>query len=140
TNPAASNTNPAAANPEASNPAMQPAMMYSEATNAPKLALDECGLKTTWQGDQYCIKPPPADQGFQLHIGPSNYDNPEAQYLLASGQESTPTFSAVSGNDKQIYFYYRQIRMRPGAHHNIITSGAGGDIGLGQRIATSNNL
>jgi hypothetical protein len=108
------------------------------------LAMNECGslpgFPTKFAGDEYCILPPPPDKGFQMHIGPSNYANPEAQYLLQPGQESTPTFTAVSGNTQQVYFYYRQIRQRPGAHHNIVTSGAGGDIGLGQRIATSNNL
>jgi hypothetical protein len=103
-------------------------------------AMDECGLHTKYAGDEYCILPPPPDKGFQLHIGPSNYDKPEAQYLLAAGQEITSSFTATSGNDKQVYFYYRQFRMRNGAHHNIITSGNGGDNGLGQRIGTSNNL
>jgi hypothetical protein len=107
---------------------------------AGNLAMNECDLHTKYAGDEYCILPPPADKGFQLHIGPSNYDNPEAQYLLAAGQEITSSFNATSGNDKQVYFYYRQFRMRNGAHHNIITSGSGGDNGLGQRIGTSNNL
>ena len=105
-----------------------------------RLAMDECGLDTNYAGDEYCILPPPPDQGFQLHIGPSNYDNPEARYILAPRQEVTSDFTATSSNDKPVYFYYRQFRMRNGAHHNIITSGSGGDSGLGQRIGTSNNL
>src|SRR4029079_15135893 len=28
-------------------------------------AMDECGLNSGWPGDEYCIKPPPADKGFQ---------------------------------------------------------------------------
>src|SRR5438067_1615602 len=35
------------------------------------LAMDECGLHTSYPGDEYCILPPPADKGFQLHIGPN---------------------------------------------------------------------
>ena len=104
------------------------------------LAMDECGLKTKYAGDEYCIKPPPPDKGFQLHIGPSNYDNPEAKYILGAGDEITDSFTAVSTNDKPIHFYYRQFRMRPGAHHNIITSTAGGGFGMGRRIGTSNHL
>ena len=104
------------------------------------MAMDECGLHTKYAGDEYCILPPPPDKGFQLHIGPSNYDNPEPQYILAAHQEITSDFSATSSNDKQQYFYYRQFRMRTGAHHNIITSGSGGDTGLGQRIGTVNAL
>jgi hypothetical protein len=104
------------------------------------LAMGECGLHTKYPGDEYCILPPPPDKGFQLHIGPSNYDNPEPQYLLQPSQEITSDFSAVSGNTQMVYFYYRQYRQRPGAHHNIITAGSGVASGLGSRIGTSNNL
>jgi hypothetical protein len=116
-------------------------------------AMSECDLHTKYAGDEYCILPPPPDKGFQLHIGPSNYDNPEAQYLLAPGQEATTNYSAVSTNTEMKYFYYRQFRQRPGAHHNIITTGSvggllGGSGGLsaagldfnGNRIGTSNLL
>ena len=104
-------------------------------------ALGECkDLHTKFPGDEYCILPPPPDKGFQLHIGPSNYDNPEAQYVLEGGREATNSFSATSGNDKEVYFYYRQFRMRPGAHHNIITAGTGGADGMGGRIGTVNAL
>ncbi len=126
-------------------PTMNTPAMMGGGTTAPPTpgsapAMDECGLHTQYAGDEYCILPPPPDKGFQLHIGPSNYDNPEPQYLLAPSQETTNDFPATSGNDQQVYFYYRQFRQRPGAHHNIITSGSGGDTGLGQRIGTSNLL
>jgi hypothetical protein len=103
-------------------------------------AMDECGLKTKYEGDAYCILPPPEDKGFQLHIGPSNYDNPESKYILPAGAELTTDFAATSGNDHDIYFYYRQFRQRPGAHHNIITANDGTSLGLGHRIGTSNSL
>lgn len=117
--------------------AMDPGTMDSAGK---PLAMDECGLHTGYAGDEYCILPPPPDQGFQLHIGPSDYDNPEAEYVLAPKQEITSDFNAVSGNDKDVYFYYRQFRMRPGAHHNIVTTDDGGGFGLGRRIGTSNLL
>jgi len=106
------------------------------------LAMDECGLKTNYDGDNYCIKPPPVAEGFQLHMGPTSYDNPEAKYILMPGQEVTSDFQAMSTNDKPIHFYYRQFRMRPGAHHNIITiaSTAGRGFDQGRRIGTSNHL
>lgn len=111
----------------------------------PERAMDECGLHTSYAGDEYCIKPPPPDKGFQLHIGPSNYDNPEPKYVLQPGEESTTDFQAVSGNKEPVYFYARQFRMRPGAHHNIITSSSASNavqtmFDTGHRIGTSNNL
>jgi hypothetical protein len=95
-------------------------------------AMNECGLHTQWKGDEYCILPPPADKGFQLHIGPSNYDNPEALYLLQPGQETVHTYTTQSANDKNIDFYVRQYRMRPGAHHTIVR-----DTSTGRRLSGS---
>ena len=68
-----------------------------------------------------------------MHIGPSNYDNPEPQYVLQPGQEVTESVAAVSGNDKDVYYYFRQYRMRPGSHHLIINA-------AGRRIGGSSNM
>jgi hypothetical protein len=103
---------------------------------APKLALDECDLHTKWGGDQYCIKPPPADKGFQIHVGPSNYDNPEPQYIMQPGDETVENISVTSGNEIDAFYYYRQYRMRPGSHHVILYSGGIG----GKRLGGSQNL
>jgi hypothetical protein len=97
------------------------------------LAMDECGLDTQWPGDEYCIKPPPADKGFQLHLGPSNYDNPDRTYIMEPGSETTVSLPAVSGNKQNVYYYWRQYRMRPGSHHLIVNSGA-------RRLGGSQNL
>jgi len=97
------------------------------------LAMDECGLKTQYPGDEYCINAPAPDKGFQFHVGPSNYENPESKYVLLAGEENVINMSGVSGNDKDIQYYYRQYRMRPGSHHVILTAG-------GQRIGGTQNL
>lgn len=107
------------------------------------VAMNECGLKTGYAGDEYCILPPPPDKGFQLHIGPSDYANVEAKYILEPGKEATTNFPAVASNDEKKFFYFRQYRMRPGVHHMIATdtgSAGGGISSEGRRIATSNNL
>jgi len=101
------------------------------------LAMDECGLDTGYAGDEYCILPPPADKGFQLHIGPTNYDNPEDKYILQPGEENVVDLSAVSGNEEDIVYYYRQYRMRPGSHHVILTAD-GRSIGGTQNLARDN--
>jgi hypothetical protein len=143
-NTPAANT-PAGATPPAGAPAGTPPAGTTPAANTPPgaapLAMDECGLKTNYAGDQYCINAPPEDKGFQLHIGPTSYDNPEAEYLLQPGQEVTSSFMSTSTNKQKIFFYYRQFRMRPGAHHNIITSqGTDRMADVGRRIGTSNHL
>jgi hypothetical protein len=61
----------------------------------------------------------------------------DAQYILQAGQEATTDFQgAPSPNTAQVYFFYRQYRMRPTAHHVIITSPNGSDVG--RRIGTAN--
>lgn len=96
----------------------------------------ECGLDTGFIGDDQCILPPPPDKGFQIHIGPDDYDNIPAEYLLDPGEERTDDFPATSSNAEDRHFYRRQYRMRPTAHHMIVS--AGGGIGGGHRIATAN--
>jgi hypothetical protein len=118
-------------------PPANPAMMQPAATppagGPVKLAMDECKLDTKWNGDEYCINPPPADKGFQMHIGPANYDSPEARLLLQPGGEVTESYSATSGNTENVYYYWRQYRMRPGSHHLIVNAGA-------RRIGGSSNM
>lgn len=102
----------------------------------------DCGLHTQWAGDDRCIQPPPPDKGFQVHVGPSDYTNPEATYVMQPGDELTTDFPSVSSNQQMQYFYYRQYRMRPTAHHMILTVADGTSTttlgSLGRRIATAN--
>jgi hypothetical protein len=97
-----------------------------------------CGLNTGWPGDEQCILPPPPELGFQVHIGPSDYNNPEPDYLLQPGEEDVPRFNVTSPNDTDVFFYYRQYRMRPTAHHVIISTSNGSTFGDGRRIGTAN--
>jgi hypothetical protein len=122
---------PAAPMPTAGTPMMAqpgPGMPAS----APVPVMDECGLDTKFNGDEFCINPPPPDKGFQVHIGPSNYDNPEPMYVLEPGMEVTENFTAVTSNDTEKFYFYRQQRMRPGSHHLLINAG-------GELIVSSQN-
>jgi hypothetical protein len=126
----------------APDPAMDP-MMPVDMQPAPTLAMDECGLKTKWAGDEYCIKPPPADKGFQIHVGPSDYDNPEPDFVMEPGTETVSNYQVTSGNAQDVYYYWRQYRMRPGSHHMILYGGSGGGFGGfggGNRLGGSQNL
>jgi hypothetical protein len=116
--------------------AMPPAGQATTPPPAVMPAADACGLTTKWAGDDTCIKAPPPDKGFQLHVGPADYDNPDPKYVLAPGGEVTENFTATSSNTSQIYYYYRQYRMRPGSHHMILNSTGP----MGRRIGGSQNL
>jgi len=122
TTPQAQPTQPTAANPA------PPA-----ANGGKKLQMGDCGIKTNYPGDEYCILPPPPDKGFQVHWGPSNYDKPEAQYVLQPGQEDVVTMTEMASNTSEIKYYHRQYRMRPGSHHVIFTTN-------GRRIGGTQNL
>ncbi len=122
---------------------VDPTELDPETGEAPPLAFDECDLDSGWAGDEYCILPPPPDRGFQVRIGPSDYDNPDPRYVIEPGQETNLYFDAVSGNDQPVHFYYRQYRLRPGTHHLVLTeqrSGLGNDAGSGRRLGGSQNL
>src|SRR5262245_9784454 len=66
--------------------AMQPSAAPAAARSGDAVT-EPCDLHTQWEGDEYCIKPPPADKGFQIHIGPTDYANPEPKYLMEPGTE-----------------------------------------------------
>lgn len=88
-----------------------------------RLAMDECGLDTRYPGDEYCINPPPTADGFQMHLGPTSYDSPGNQWLMQPGTEITENVQATAGNTEDVFYYWRQYRLRPGSHHLIINAG-----------------
>jgi hypothetical protein len=106
----------------------------------PTPSANPCAIDSGYPGDELCMPPPPPEQGFQLHIGPSDYENPEPEYVLAPGEEVTTDFPAVSGNTEHVYFYYRQYRMRPGTHHNIVGTVDLEKADVGRRLAITNHL
>ena len=102
-----------------------------------------CGdTKGVYKGDQDCILPPPAGQGFQLHYGPADYDDPNelSKYVINPGQEDNIFVPETTPNTTQIYYYKRQYRLRPGSHHLIVSEGsAGNPFAAGRRLGGSQN-
>ena len=88
-----------------------------------------CGLDTGWRGDDQCILAPEPSEGFQLHFGPANYDNPEeiARYTLAPGAEALLCTYIVTPNDAEIYYLDWQNKLRPGSHHMIVSQVSEGE-------------
>jgi hypothetical protein len=84
-----------------------------------------CNLTTQFGnrgGDTQCIQPPAADQGFQFHYGPTNYNDPVevAKYTLQPGGEVTDCVYVKTPNDTDVYFNTYHARMRPGSHHMLL--------------------
>src|SRR5262245_524343 len=42
-----------------------------------KLAEPCENFNSGFDGDEYCMKPPPVGEGLQLHVGPTDYTDPE---------------------------------------------------------------
>lgn len=89
-----------------------------------------CGLHTTYAGDENCILPPAPEDGLQLHVGPSSYDDPEVinatdvngkyLWLMEPGDERTQCYHLYTSNDADHYYFRQKYRMRFGSHHMII--------------------
>lgn len=83
-------------------------------------AENACGLHTDFAGDDNCIVPPEKGAGFQLHIGPTDYDNPDDVWVMQPGEENVQCYHMTTPNADGMYYFKQQYRMRPGSHHLII--------------------
>jgi hypothetical protein len=80
-----------------------------------------CNLNSGYPGDELCILPPDPSEGFQLHYGPSAYDEASVKpFLLQPGQETTNCFFMKTPNAATIFTNEFHGRMRPGSHHLIV--------------------
>lgn len=92
--------------------------------------------KTDFPGDEFCILPPPPDEGIQFGVHPqgpawfeeaaagdlSGYQVTGEPWALAPGEEETRDFVTRADNAKEHNAYRSYFRMRIGSHHDIITS------------------
>jgi len=93
--------------------------------------------KTKFPGDEYCILPPPPDQGMQVGLHPqgdtdtywkamwagdfSGYDNPDKVWVLNPSDEITQNYMTTAHNTAFVNYYRTYFRMRTGSHHNIVS-------------------
>lgn len=92
------------------------------------------GTSNGWAGDEYCLVPP--TRGFQIHVGPRDYSNPDevAKYVfppgglpaddpraaaLGTGPDVAFCFSVDTPNDTTFYAHRQVLHMRPGTHDAI---------------------
>jgi hypothetical protein len=79
-------------------------------------------IHSGYPGDDLCIDPPAAAEGFQLHFGPADYDDPDevAKYVLAPGAEAVKCVYLHTPNTELKYYDEYHSRMRSGTHHMIL--------------------
>jgi len=85
---------------------------------------------TDYPGDEYCILPPPPDQGIQLGFGPlgrdwyeavrrrdlSGYRAPDPEWIVAPQEERRRDYQTRASNERAFDYYRVDFRMRPGVH------------------------
>ena len=95
--------------------------------------------KTKYPGDNFCILPPPPDQGIQYGVHPqgktwyeevsagdlSGYDNLSDEWEMSPGDEEDANYETSATNPTEMNYYRNAARMRPGSHHMIVTAGGG---------------
>lgn len=80
-----------------------------------------CGIDSGFFGDEYCLPPPPEGEGFQIHIGPDDYANPDevAKYVIEAGEEFNNSVLGHIPIEEDAWFNRITVHMRPGSHHWI---------------------
>jgi hypothetical protein len=91
---------------------------------APAKAGSGCPLDSGYAGDEMCLPPPPPDQGFQLHYGPTDYASASdvAPFLLQPNKETVDCFFQKTTNPEDKYIGGFQFHMRPGSHHLLVNA------------------
>jgi hypothetical protein len=79
-------------------------------------------LKTSFDGDEYCLAHPDPALGQQMHVGPTDYDDPTQtdKYLILPGEELNWAETVVGTNDEVKFTRGYHSSMRPGSHHFIM--------------------
>lgn len=87
----------------------------------------DCGLDTGFPGDDACIVAPEDGQGFQLHYGPSDYDDAAQMdaFVLEPDQEFVDCFYLNTPNEAAMYYDYFVNAFRPQTHHMIVSQLSG---------------
>jgi hypothetical protein len=83
-------------------------------------------ISTDYPGDDLCLEPPTS--GFQLHVGPSSYDDPDEvnNWVLppggfpGQGPDVNFCYYMKTPNNDMIFTSEYYAHMRPGSHHYIM--------------------
>ncbi len=88
-----------------------------------------CPVKSGMAGDDSALCVPSPEEGMQIHLGPSNYDDPDelATYTLAPSGESYDCAFEDTPAQSNLYVGQYVERSRPGAHHVQLTYAVAGD-------------
>ena len=83
----------------------------------------KCDINSGFPDDHACLLPPDPKEGMQIHVGPSDYNNPDEinKYIFHPGMESSECVSFHTPNNEEIYYQTFELSGRAGTHHIINT-------------------
>jgi hypothetical protein len=81
----------------------------------------KCTINSGYPDDNACLLPPAANEGLQVHVGPTNYDDPADvnRFVFAMGSEASACWSFHTPNTEQVYYQTFVLSGRAGTHHII---------------------
>jgi len=93
-----------------------------EAVEYPDLR-GKCSIQSGYASDEACISAPAAEEGMQVHVGPTDYANTDEvkPYLLMPGEEVSECWTFRVPNDKDVWYQTSVLSGRAGTHHIINT-------------------
>jgi hypothetical protein len=103
------------------------AMMANAGTPSANLTYPDprgaCNIDSGFPSDDACLLPPAPDEGMQIHIGPSDYKNPDEinKFIFHAGQEAAECWTFHTPNDQKVYYQSFVLSGRAGTHHIINT-------------------
>lgn len=80
------------------------------------------GLDSGFLGDEFCLAVPEPGVGHQIHVGPTDYTDPDdtSRYMIAAGDETNWAEITRMPNTETVYTNGYISHMRPGSHHFIL--------------------
>jgi hypothetical protein len=91
-----------------------------------------CDIESGYPDDHACIPAPKPEEGLQIHVGPSNYDDEAevAKFIMEPGEESSECFTFKTSNPEEVTYQSSVLSGRAGTHH-IINTMFSGDLPTG---------
>jgi hypothetical protein len=80
----------------------------------------DSSYQSGFPGDEFCILPPPPEQGTQVRVGPADYANVSPEFLIQPGEEKVDYYYTNATTTEEHHYYRTNLRMRAGSHHMII--------------------
>jgi hypothetical protein len=83
----------------------------------------KCTINSGYPDDNACLVAPAAEEGLQIHVGPTDYTNAAevAKYILMPGEETSECWTFHTSNTKEVMYQTFELSGRSGTHHIINT-------------------